>query len=303
QLIRLPGQQYDDETGLYYNRYRYYNPEQGRYISQDPIGLRGGWNLYTYPLNPVSGTDPLGLFVPLVIAGYYISAEVVALASSGLAAVTAALSTPSGQQVVQNAANAISNTYYQIASQAMIENPGLIAFVAGQNATGRSLVDSGNAMADSYQSIFSDPCGAFASVFGGDDSGNPNVGKDLTDEEKNELGGIGSGAPGGPEDEDEWNKVQSTGSSEGEIKNTYGSIKDAPQYPKGFRSSQNGTVKNVVKNREVLESLRKVESGKWSKVYKDGYDASGRRVSIHYFESQSGRVFNVKVKPEWSNFK
>ncbi|ECE6306314.1 hypothetical protein DO967_21555 [Salmonella enterica subsp. salamae] len=204
QLIRLPGQQYDDETGLYYNRYRYYNPEQGRYISQDPIGLRGGWNLYTYPLNPVSGTDPLGLFVPLVIAGYYISAEVVALASSGLAAVTAALSTPSGQQVVQNAANAISNTYYQIASQAMIENPGLIAFVAGQTATGRSLVDSGNAMADSYQSIFSDPCGAFASVFGDDNSTNPNVGKDLTDEEKNELGGAGSGSPNGwgPEDEE-----------------------------------------------------------------------------------------------------
>ncbi|EOC2631458.1 polymorphic toxin type 28 domain-containing protein [Salmonella enterica] len=105
---------------------------------------------------------------------------------------------------MQNAANAISNTYYQIASQAMIENPGLIAFVAGQNATGRSLVDSGNAMADSYQSIFSDPCGAFASVFGGDDSGNPNVGKDLTDEEKNELGGAGSGSPNGwgPEDEE-----------------------------------------------------------------------------------------------------
>ncbi|HAE6952235.1 TPA_asm: RHS repeat-associated core domain-containing protein, partial [Salmonella enterica subsp. enterica serovar Infantis] len=54
-------QQYDEETGLYYNRYRYYNPEQGRYITQDPIGLRGGWNLYAYPLNPVSGTDPLGL--------------------------------------------------------------------------------------------------------------------------------------------------------------------------------------------------------------------------------------------------
>ena len=36
-------------------------------------------------------------------------------------------------------------------------------------------------------------------------------------------------------------------------------------------------------------------------VYKDGFDASGRKVSIHYFESQSGRVFNVKVKPYWSN--
>ncbi|EKT1326274.1 RHS repeat protein, partial [Salmonella enterica] len=61
QLIRLPGQQYDDESGLYYNRNRYYSPEQGRYITQDPIGLAGGWNLYTYPLNPVTDIDPLGL--------------------------------------------------------------------------------------------------------------------------------------------------------------------------------------------------------------------------------------------------
>ncbi|HFK3157136.1 TPA: RHS repeat-associated core domain-containing protein, partial [Citrobacter sedlakii] len=61
QLIRLPGQQYDEETGLYYNRHRYYDPLQGRYITQDPIGLAGGWNLYTYPLNPVSKIDPLGL--------------------------------------------------------------------------------------------------------------------------------------------------------------------------------------------------------------------------------------------------
>ncbi|WP_278450396.1 RHS repeat-associated core domain-containing protein, partial [Salmonella bongori] len=61
QLIRLPGQQYDEETGLYYNRHRYYDPSQGRYITQDPIGLEGGWNLYTYSLNPVTGIDPLGL--------------------------------------------------------------------------------------------------------------------------------------------------------------------------------------------------------------------------------------------------
>ncbi|EIZ8937461.1 RHS repeat protein [Salmonella enterica] len=61
QVIRLPGQQYDEESGLYYNRHRYYNPGQGRYITQDPIGLKGGWNLYNYPLNPVSEIDPLGL--------------------------------------------------------------------------------------------------------------------------------------------------------------------------------------------------------------------------------------------------
>ncbi|WP_375155606.1 RHS repeat-associated core domain-containing protein [Shigella flexneri] len=62
QLIRLPGQQYDEESGLYYNRHRYYDPLQGRYITQDPIGLKGGWNFYQYPLSPVNSMDPLGLY-------------------------------------------------------------------------------------------------------------------------------------------------------------------------------------------------------------------------------------------------
>ncbi|MBT1729024.1 RHS repeat-associated core domain-containing protein [Enterobacter quasimori] len=72
QLIRLPGQQYDEESGLYYNRHRYYNPEQGRYITQDPIGLDGGLNPYQYPLNPVTEVDPLGLWafvIPAIIEG------------------------------------------------------------------------------------------------------------------------------------------------------------------------------------------------------------------------------------------
>ncbi len=67
QFIRMPGQQYDEESGLYYNRHRYYNPRLGRYITQDPIGLKGGWNPYSYPLNPVTDTDPLGLFVPILV--------------------------------------------------------------------------------------------------------------------------------------------------------------------------------------------------------------------------------------------
>ncbi len=58
-------QQYDEETGLHYNRHRYYDPRQGRYITQDPIGLAGGWNLYAYPLDPVMGVDPLRLFAIL----------------------------------------------------------------------------------------------------------------------------------------------------------------------------------------------------------------------------------------------
>ncbi|UGS42588.1 Protein RhsD [Pseudocitrobacter corydidari] len=63
QPYRLPGQQHDEESGLCYNRNRYYDPLLGRYITQDPIGLKGGWNFYSYPLNPIKYTDSLGLCV------------------------------------------------------------------------------------------------------------------------------------------------------------------------------------------------------------------------------------------------
>ncbi|ECO6368944.1 RHS repeat protein [Salmonella enterica subsp. enterica] len=61
QPLRLPGQYFDDETGLHYNLFRYYAPECGRFVSQDPIGLNGGINLYQYAPNPLSWIDPLGL--------------------------------------------------------------------------------------------------------------------------------------------------------------------------------------------------------------------------------------------------
>ncbi|WP_238456761.1 RHS repeat-associated core domain-containing protein [Desulforamulus aeronauticus] len=87
----------------------------------------------------------------------------------------------------------------------------------------------------------------------------------------------------------------------GEIKNVYNSIKQAPKYPSGFNAVQNGTKKVNVKSQDVLEKLREVESGQWKKIYKDGYDFNGKKISIHYFESQSGKVFDVKVKSGWSN--
>ncbi len=60
--LRFPGQYYDAETSLHYNYFRDYNPLTGRYIQQDPIGLGGGLNAYSYAYaNPYAYTDPNGL--------------------------------------------------------------------------------------------------------------------------------------------------------------------------------------------------------------------------------------------------
>jgi RHS repeat-associated protein len=61
QLLRFQGQYEDTETGLSYNRYRYYDPDTGRYLTQDPIGLLGGLNAYAYAPNPICWFDPTGL--------------------------------------------------------------------------------------------------------------------------------------------------------------------------------------------------------------------------------------------------
>jgi len=61
QPIRFQGQYFDEETGLHYNRFRYYDPEVGEFTQQDPIGLLGGVNNYRYAPNPITWTDPFGL--------------------------------------------------------------------------------------------------------------------------------------------------------------------------------------------------------------------------------------------------
>jgi RHS repeat-associated protein len=81
--LRFAGQYYDVETGLHYNRFRYYSPRLGRYWSVDPIGLRGDPNLYAYVGNdPVNRIDPLGLWWKTalsVVAGVAAAVGVAAL--------------------------------------------------------------------------------------------------------------------------------------------------------------------------------------------------------------------------------
>jgi RHS repeat-associated protein len=60
---RWPGQYEDSETGLYANRWRYYDANTGQYTSQDPLGALGGLNLYGYAPEPFIYIDPLGLII------------------------------------------------------------------------------------------------------------------------------------------------------------------------------------------------------------------------------------------------
>ncbi len=62
QPLRYAGQYADDSTGLHYNTFRFYDPDVGRFINQDPIGLLGGDNLYQYASNPTGLIDPWGWF-------------------------------------------------------------------------------------------------------------------------------------------------------------------------------------------------------------------------------------------------
>jgi RHS repeat-associated protein len=66
--LRFLGQYEDEETGLFYNRYRYYDPAVGRYISPDPLELVGGLNVFVYGQNsPFFFGDPFGLIYTRIV--------------------------------------------------------------------------------------------------------------------------------------------------------------------------------------------------------------------------------------------
>ena len=86
--LRFPGQYFDDETGLNYNRFRYYSPFLGRYLTRDPITYLAGLNFYAYVhSDPINSADPLGLWpswktVAAVAAGVAVGALVIATAGA-----------------------------------------------------------------------------------------------------------------------------------------------------------------------------------------------------------------------------
>jgi RHS repeat-associated protein len=69
QPLRHQGQYCDAETGLHYNCHRYYDPQTGRYLSKDPIGLAGGLNAYQYVPSPLFWMDPIGLTGTYIMSG------------------------------------------------------------------------------------------------------------------------------------------------------------------------------------------------------------------------------------------
>ncbi|ACS96696.1 type IV secretion protein Rhs [Aggregatibacter aphrophilus NJ8700] len=102
QPFRLQNQYFDEETGLHYNFFRYYEPVLGRFITQDPIKLAGGNNLYRFEGTVQNQTDPLGLFAPaLLLAPELIALGKAALITLGVLAVGAAV-----EETVKNRARA-----------------------------------------------------------------------------------------------------------------------------------------------------------------------------------------------------
>jgi RHS repeat-associated protein len=67
--LRLQGQYFDTETGLHYNRHRYFDPRIAQFVSRDPIGLAGGDNPEAFAPNPLHWVDPLGLKCKTIILG------------------------------------------------------------------------------------------------------------------------------------------------------------------------------------------------------------------------------------------
>lgn len=110
--LRLPGQYFDQETGLHYNLFRHYDPGTARYVSPDPLGLLPSPHPVTYVRNPQTWSDPLGLapcpYMDIYPSGKGIAAD---LDSNGIMSfvIEKGPDTPRGSQMFDNAFGSFGN--------------------------------------------------------------------------------------------------------------------------------------------------------------------------------------------------
>ena len=129
-----------DASGLLYRRNRYYNPEQGRFIQEDPIGLAGGLNLYGYANgDPVNFSDPFGL-CPMCYVAFEVAASIYDAGDLAVTGIRYLRGKASGAELSVTAAGAAAGVVgfgggYGRAARAGVEQ-------AGKAAVGRLIKDA-----------------------------------------------------------------------------------------------------------------------------------------------------------------
>ncbi len=112
--VRFPGQYYDQETNLHYNWNRYYDPNIGRYITSDPIGLTGGVNTYGYALqNPIMYYDPLGKAIIAINPATLAAAEKAIAVVLGILGLGAAIENATDETKDKSKCKFIREVYYE----------------------------------------------------------------------------------------------------------------------------------------------------------------------------------------------
>lgn len=193
--LRFPGQYFDVESGLHYNNFRDYDPQTGRYIQSDPIGLEGGLNTYTYADgNPLRFTDFFGL-----------SSNCVAACRTGGTLIGGAL----GYYAGGAGGGALGGFLGGAGGTAVAPGPGTVIVGAGGASAGAVLGSRGGAVAGAFaggligDAIASLMCSSPDDTNGGDGKASPNIDpKDVggkTPEEIEKLAGDKGLQPKGPD--------------------------------------------------------------------------------------------------------
>ena len=116
------GQYWDEETGLHYNRYRYYDPYSARFASSDPIALAGGTNLHAYAPNAIEWIDPLGLSFVGKNPAQRLADKAQSLTADKRPNTVAVIRTPDGRVIVGRNQGGVRNKQVQSALEEISPN-------------------------------------------------------------------------------------------------------------------------------------------------------------------------------------